>query len=170
MTGTKPSNHAITASRGCRRCAGIVGPIDSMKPQSLLVAFLLLCGCSSPPKDVSEAWRQFRQVRQGMTRQEVHAVLKDVHPTLSESGSPDSRLEEWIVGRPFAHPGYSAGLSLAYGSDDRVMELRRWRHRARPLRMALLTAEDGKAQPCALTAAGRRGCNRRASWPPSLSR
>jgi hypothetical protein len=105
-------------------------PIDPMKPQSLLVAFLLLGGCSSPPKDVSEAWRQFRHVRQGMTRQEVHAVLKDVNPTLSESGSPDSRVEVWIAGQPFAHPGHSAGLSLTYGSDDRVVEVSRWRHRS----------------------------------------
>jgi len=96
----------------------------------IFVIFLLLpilANCASWPKNVSDAWREYRGVRVGMTAQEVHALLGS--PTYRSLSGPYT--EDWIVGER-AVDAYAAYLRVIYdrGPDDgRVQYLYRGRQR-----------------------------------------
>jgi hypothetical protein len=92
----------------------------------LAICVLLFVGCSSPPKDVTEAWQKYEAVKKGMSRDRVHAL----------AGKPNfahNKQEEWQVGQPFELGAYSASLSVTYGPDGRVLNVdKRLYHHPKP--------------------------------------
>ncbi len=91
--------------------------------KSLIVFFLLLplLSCSSAPKEVTDAWRKFKAVKVGMTREEVLELVGA--PGQYSTNAPGSTSEFWLEGQAVA---YSAVLAISY-NDGRVRHIKRQR-------------------------------------------
>lgn len=103
-----------------------------MKMSIVALSLVLLAGCSSPPKEIADAWRNYRAVEYGMTRHEIHALI---------GREPNVRVKyyDWWLTQERTYPGYAAALSVMYDQDGRATNVSRGLDR---LEHALRVAPD----------------------------